>query len=133
MQQTRMGYQEGASWSRKGSRLPVNSCLAAQEQARLCGLGRLPLALCREQTRPGQFTPQPLLQDPEAFVFLAPLSPPLSHLAVCILLIVPLSSSLQDQTPSLLPCRLLRLPQDPTPSLPFIFSSFYFLKLLLFF
>ena len=71
--------------------------------------------------------------DPEAFVFLAPLSPPLSHLAVCILHIVPLSSSLQDQTPSLLPCRLLRLPQDPTPSLPFIFSSFYFLKLLLFF
>ena len=63
MQQTRTGYQEGASWSREGSRLPVDSCLAAQEQARLCGLGRLPLALCGEQTRPGQFTPQPLLRS----------------------------------------------------------------------
>lgn len=42
-------------------------------------------------------------------------------------------SSLQDQIPSLLPCCPLRLPQDPTPSLSFIFSSFCFFKLLLFF
>ena len=67
-------------------------------------------------------------------------APPARSLGLCLSCIylsahsspIPPSSSLQDQTPSLLPCRLLRLLQDPIPSLSFIFSSFYFLKLLFF-